>query len=85
MKIKRILLATAAATVLTGCAGNNFRDVENVPSHNADSYTLWNNVDENPNLVRVCADGVAFLTTTRDYSAVLRVPEWDDECEKARN
>lgn len=88
MKLRRpvTIIAATAATVLTltaaGC-GNNFRDVENVPSEDADSYTIYNNVDKHPNLVRVCADGVAFLTTTRDYTAVQRVPEWDDECAAA--
>lgn len=76
-----LALATLAVLGLTGC-GNNFRDVEGVPSHDADSYAIWNNVDGHPNLVRVCADGVAFLTTTRDYTAVQRVPEWDAECPK---
>jgi len=28
----------------------------------------------------LCIDGVAFVTTSRDYSAVLRVPEWDAWC-----
>lgn len=75
------VLAVAGALALTGC-GNNFRDVEGVPSRDADSYAVFNNVDGHPNLVRVCADGVAFLTTTREYTAVQRVPEWDSECPK---
>lgn len=42
--------------------------------------TVWNNVDLHPNIARVCTDGVAFATTTRDFINVIRVPEWDAYC-----
>lgn len=79
-KFKLVGIAGFALILGAACTGNNFRDVEGVPSADADSYKLWNNVDGHPNLVRVCADGVAFLTTTRDYTAVVRIPEWDKFC-----
>lgn len=84
-RIGIVVAGAGIAVALTGCGADNFRDVKNVPSQDADSYTLWNNVDGNPNLVRVCADGVAFLTTTRpDFSAVTRIPEWDSYCQGRR-
>lgn len=77
-----IIVAGLAMVFGSACTGNNFRDVKGVPSGDADSYKLFNNVDGHPNLVRVCADGLAFLTTTRDYHAVERIPEWDHFCVK---
>ena len=69
------VLSTAA------CGSNNFRDVEGVPSKDPDSISLWSNVDGNPNIVRVCLDGVAFATTNRpDFGSIMRVPEWDERC-----
>lgn len=73
-------LTLVAALMLTGCGQNNFRDKEGVASRDADEYTLWNNVDGHPNVVRLCLDGVAFATTTRDLQAIMRVPEWDKHC-----
>lgn len=78
--MRRLLLGAALVLALAGCGSDNFRDVEGVGSHNPDSIRLWSNVDGHPNLVRVCADGVAFLTTTRQYDAVTRVPDWDKFC-----
>ncbi len=81
MKKRIIMLATGAAFVLGACSpGNNFRDVEGVKSQNPDLVQNYNNMDKHPNLSKVCIDGVAFLTTTREYDAVTRVPEWDRTC-----
>lgn len=73
-------VAALAASLCAGCSGNNFRDVEGVPSRDADQYTLLNNLDGHPNLVIVCYAGVAFVTTTRDYVAVTRVSDLDKTC-----
>lgn len=75
-----VVITAAASVVLAGCGANNFRDLEGVESQDPDSVTLWNNVDGHPNVVRLCLDGVAFATTSRDYEPILRVPEWDSEC-----
>jgi predicted small secreted protein len=73
------------AAVLTGCGQaaweDSLRDLEGVQVYDPDEATLWNNVDQHPNIVRLCLDGVAFATTTRpDFAAVTRVPEWDAHC-----
>lgn len=82
MKKIRASFAVAAVAVLVGACspGNNFRDVEGVQSKNPDSIENFNNMDLHPNIGKVCIYGVAFLTTTRDYDAVTRVPEWDKTC-----
>lgn len=50
-----------------------------------DSITVFQNVDDHPSLVRVCADGLAFLTVSNAHQngftkAWERVPEWDTYC-----
>lgn len=73
-----LLLAFASA-----CGSDNLRDVENVDSKDPDKIENYNNMDGHPNVGRMCIDGVAFLTTTRDYHPIERVPEWDAWCESA--
>ena len=78
---------TAAALVAVGlgfgaCSpGNNFRDVEGVASKDPDLLEAYNNLDGHPNIAKVCIDGVAFATTTRDaHAAIQRVEAWDRTC-----
>lgn len=84
LKQKIISLALSGVAVISlgavSCNGNNFRDVEGVNSANPDLVQNYNNMDQHPNMGKVCIDGVAFLTTTREYDAVTRVPEWDRTC-----
>lgn len=81
MKKKVALVFVALAATLGACGpGNNFRDVEGVKSQDPDSVENFNNMDGHPNMGKICIDGVAFLSTTRDYDAVTRVPEWDRTC-----
>jgi len=84
---KYFVAATAAlALVLTlgACANDTVLDNENAPVADAD-VVVYNNIDGHPNIARVCADGVAFATTTREYGdAVTRVPEWDHLCEVSK-
>ena len=81
-KIAASFIAAAAAVTLAGCNWQgNMQDLEQVDFVDPDSVTAWNNVDGHPNIARSCLDGVAFATTTREYGdAVMRVPEWDDQC-----
>ena len=83
-RTKKILLGLGVgAVVLTaGCSGrDNFRDVEGSGSKVPDSVEVFSNVDKNPNITKVCIDGVAFATTTRpDMGSILRVEAWDKTC-----
>lgn len=78
MKKKMIALTAVSAFALAGCSNQVVRDLEGVPVKDPDKAELYVNVDEFPNINRVCIDGVAFATTTRDaQAAIFRVPEWD--------
>ena len=83
---KRVVLAAVALTALGGATtactpGNNFRDVKGVASQDPDLIESYNNLDGHPNIAKVCIDGVAFATTTRDaQAAIQRVPDWDSTC-----
>lgn len=75
------MVAVAAFVALAACSGkDNFRDVEGVKSQRPELIEVYNNVDQHPNIARVCIKGVAFATTTRQYEPVIRVPEWDRDC-----
>lgn len=75
-------LVAGAAVALTACSPNaTTKDVKNITFHDADLIQGYNNVDLYPNIVKVCVDGVAFATTTRDaQAAIQRIPEWDKTC-----
>jgi len=76
------LLAVAGVLTLSACANDTILDNENGVVADADEITVFNNIDGHPNIARLCADGVAFATTMREYGdAVTRVPEWDDYCQ----
>ena len=83
---QRIVLAAVAVVALgtatTACSpGNNFRDVKGVASQDPDLIESYNNLDGHPNIAKVCIDGVAFATTTRDaQAAIQRVESWDSTC-----
>lgn len=69
------------AFALSGCTQNQYRDSEDAALKDPDSVDIYTNVDEHPNIVRLCIDGVAFATTTREYEPVFLVPDWNDYCE----
>jgi hypothetical protein len=71
-----LLVSVAAVVALSGC-NETIHDLEGVKSKDPQNSEIYTNVDGHPNLVRFCIDKVAFVTTTRDHSAVTRVPEWD--------
>lgn len=79
-RIAAVILAAAAGLSLSACSPE-LRDFEGAPMRDPDEAVIFSNVDQHPNLVRICIDGVGFLTTTREYGdAVTRVPEWDAIC-----
>lgn len=79
--MKKLAIATFGVLALTACSpGNNFRDLEGVKSVNPDKATVYNNVDKHPNLAVICIDGVAFVTSTRQYESHSRVSELDRTC-----
>lgn len=81
MKLAAAAVTAVAGVALAGCGLNDsMRDYEEAQIKDPDSVTLWNNVDLHPNVARLCTDGVAWATTTRDYTAIIRVPEWDAFC-----
>lgn len=86
-RIALAVIAAAAAVSLAGCGQapweNSLRDYENAKVVDPGEITLYNNIDQHPNIARVCAGGLGFATTTRpDMGAVMRVPEWDAHCAK---
>lgn len=85
--MKKKLIALAAlitalvATSASACGTQTEdRDLENVPLKNPQKAEHYANVNGHPNISRICIDGVAFATTTREYAPILRVPEWDAWC-----
>jgi len=62
---------------LPACDQQQLRDLEDVHQQVPQKAELYTNVDQYPNIVRICIDGVAFATLNRDYEPILRVPEWD--------
>lgn len=72
----RVLAVMAALMALSGCAGQQ-HDLEGVRFGDVQKAEGFNNVDQHPNLVRFCIDGVAFVSSTREGTNVVRIPEWD--------
>lgn len=80
--MKKALIALAAflgVAALTGC-GANVRDLEGVPIKEPQKIEIYANLDKHPNIVRLCIDGIAWVTTTRELESVTRVPEYDAWC-----
>lgn len=82
-------VALAAALALTGCSaqlgdrkGGSGRDPDKLSD--VDYVEVYRNIDNFPNVAKVCVDGVAFAaTSTRDGQtspSLVRVPEWDATC-----
>jgi hypothetical protein len=95
--VRRLALVVVLALAITACQETHLQDIDTetrwlelstddlVVSVGApDSIEVFRNVQLHPNLARICIDGVAFLTTTRDLDAVDRIPEWDEFCQSER-
>lgn len=84
MKVKKATalaaLLAAAVAGTTGCQGANTRDLEGIKIKDPKKAEIYANLDQHPNIVRLCIDGLAFLTTSRKEDVILRVPEWDGWC-----
>lgn len=92
--IPRQTIAVAAAAALavlalTGCSaqlgdrtGGSGRDPDKLSD--VDYVEVYRNIDNFPNIAKVCVGGVAFAaTSTRDGQtspSLVRVPEWDASC-----
>lgn len=76
------VVAVGMVAVLASCTpGNNFRDLKGIKSQEPDLVEVFTNVDKHPNIVKVCIDGVAFATTSREgNAAITRVEAWDKTC-----
>jgi hypothetical protein len=87
MGVVAVIVAAAGLGVLMGCSSqsdnSNNGDLKGVQYRKPDKIEGYLNVDGQPNLTRLCIDGQAFLTSSRDYDAVLRVPEWNTWCTPA--
>lgn len=94
--MKRLAALTVLLLLLTACQETHLQDIDTetrwlelstesivVKVGPPDSIEVFQNVQLHPNIARVCIDGVAFLTTTRDFDAIDRVPEWDAFCPEA--
>lgn len=79
-KILAVAAAALAAVTFAGCGADNFKDVKNVGNAVPDYIRNYENMDGHPNVGMLCIHGAGFATTTRSYSAILRVPEWDAFC-----
>lgn len=80
---KIVAAITAAVTVVAvtgGCDQAEERDLEKIIQQQPQKAEIYSNVNKHPNIVRLCIDGVAFYTTSRDFNAIGRVLEWDAWC-----
>lgn len=94
--MKKTLAAAALALLaLAGCAQDASKADLKEPQQKGrsipDDYevrvpeklTVYQNIDGHPTIAKVCVSGVAFATTSRDYTSLTRIPEWDGGCPKA--
>jgi hypothetical protein len=85
LKLTHVVAGGAAIAVLglVGCEDANQKDVRGVQANaNPGNVTVFANIDQHPNFTRICADGLAFITTSRDTMPINRLPEWDWACPK---
>lgn len=78
----KLVLTALTVLALAGCSENaNWRDLEGVPLADPDKIEVYANVDQHPNIVRLCIDSKAFITTTRKRFALVEAPYWDRWCQ----
>jgi hypothetical protein len=82
---KLVLAAVAVASLGLGTSActppweGSIRDLEDAEVRDAD-VVVYNNINRHPNIARVCTDGVAWVTTSRDFDSLERMEEWDELC-----
>lgn len=73
--------ATVSACGQIGSSRGEARDLKGINYRDPNKAEIINNVNQHPNLVRLCIDGLAFVTSSNGdgkYAPnVLRIPEWD--------
>ena len=77
-----VVLAASLAIAASACTPpweGSIRDLENAEVRDAD-VVVYNNINRHPNIARVCTDGVAWVTTSRDFDSLERMEEWDELC-----
>ncbi|MEV0967364.1 hypothetical protein [Microtetraspora glauca] len=86
--------AVLAVLLVSGCSSPQLGDrggqEEAAPDKisDVDYVEVFRNVDNFPNIARICIEGVAFASTSSGIRgengvanpALLRVPEWDAKC-----
>jgi hypothetical protein len=80
------ILATVGAAVIAvatiaGCTQPQLDDLKGVNPVYPDYAVDIMNVDSFPNVTLLCYDGVAMLTTTRDYDSLTLDPGMDNICQ----
>lgn len=88
MKKRRPILAigiisaaiVGAGIAVAGCESPQLNDLRNSPTQYPNYSMTYINVSGFPNVTELCINGLGFYTTTRDYNAIARVPQWDAFC-----
>lgn len=93
--MKRTAIIVALALVIAGCSSATTRDIDTETAwfetsieltpdrlsvQTPDQVDIFLNLDGHPNLARLCIEGLGFLTSTSEFKAWERMPEWDDYC-----
>ena len=73
------IVLTAVALVLSACS-NQLNDLNGIGQTQPNYAVTVLNVNGFPNFTMLCYRGLGFLTTTRQFNAIQRVPEWDAFC-----
>lgn len=73
-------LPLVIGAVIAGCASPQLDDLKGVDPVYPDYAVTVMNVDSFPNFTIVCYDGVAEITTTRDYTSIRLAPEFANIC-----
>lgn len=95
--MKKVTAIIALALVASGCSVDaNRADLDEpvfvedisapIEARPPDDITVFVNVDNHPNIARLCIDGIAFRTISNFHAggingSVVRVEEWDSYCE----
>lgn len=70
------VVGAVAALALVACSNQTVRDLEGVPVTDPDKSRMVVNIDKYANANAICIEGEGFITTTRDYDAIIHIPEW---------